>query len=243
MLMKWFEEWFDSEYYHLLYKNRDHQEAEEFINNLLEEIDLDSGAYILDLACGKGRHSRYLASLGYKVLGVDLSENSIKEAKQFESENLKFEVRDMRAPFTEDAFDLVLNLFTSFGYFDDKKDNYKVLNAIETMMNEDGYFVIDFMNVEKVIRTLVEKEQKEIDGVLFDITREVKDGFIVKNIKVIDGEKVFNFQEKVQALTIDNFKEMIAKTDLVVDNFYGNYNLDIFDADTSDRLIIVGTKW
>ncbi len=243
MLMKWFEEWFDSEYYHLLYKNRDHQEAEEFINNLLEEIDLDSGAYILDLACGKGRHSRYLASLGYKVLGVDLSENSIKEAKQFESENLKFEVRDMRAPFTEDAFDLVLNLFTSFGYFDDKKDNYKVLNAIETMMNEDGYFVIDFMNVEKVIRTLVEKEQKEIDGVLFDITREVKDGFIVKNIKVIDGEKVYNFQEKVQALTIDNFKEMIAKTDLVVDNFYGNYNLDIFDADTSDRLIIVGTKW
>ena len=241
--MKWFEEWFDSEYYHLLYKNRDHQEAEEFINNLLEEIDLDSGAYILDLACGKGRHSRYLASLGYKVLGVDLSENSIKEAKQFESENLKFEVRDMRAPFTEDAFDLVLNLFTSFGYFDDKKDNYKVLNAIETMMNEDGYFVIDFMNVEKVIRTLVEKEQKEIDGVLFDITREVKDGFIVKNIKVIDGEKVYNFQEKVQALTIDNFKEMIAKTDLVVDNFYGNYNLDIFDADTSDRLIIVGTKW
>ena len=241
--MKWFEEWFDSEYYHLLYKNRDHQEAEEFINNLLEEIDLDSGAYILDLACGKGRHSRYLASLGYKVLGVDLSENSIKEAKKFESDNLKFEVRDMREPFTEDTFDLVLNLFTSFGYFDDKKDNYKVLNAIETMMNEDGYFVIDFMNVEKVIRTLVEKEQKEIDGVLFDITREVKDGFIVKNIKVIDGEKVFNFQEKVQALTIDNFKEMIAKTDLVVDNFYGNYNLDIFDADTSDRLIIVGTKW
>ena len=241
--MKWFEEWFNSEYYHLLYKNRDNQEAEEFIDNLLEDIELEKGALILDLACGKGRHSRYLASLGYEVLGVDLSKNSIKEAKQFENDNLKFEVRDMREPFTEDAFDLVLNLFTSFGYFDDKEDNYRVLNAIETMMNEDGFFVIDFMNVEKVLRTLVAKEQKEIDGVLFDITREVKDGFIVKNIKVIDGEKLFNFQEKVQALTIDNFKEMIAKTDLVIDNFYGNYDLDTFDSDTSDRLIIVGTKW
>lgn len=241
--MKWFEEWFNSEYYHLLYKNRDNQEAEKFIDNLLYDIELERGALVLDLACGKGRHSRYLASLGYEVLGVDLSENSIKEAKQFENDNLKFEVRDMREPFTEDAFDLVLNLFTSFGYFDDKDDNYLVLNAIETMMNEDGFFVIDFMNVEKVLRTLVAKEQKEIDGVLFDITREVKDGFIVKNIKVIDGEKLFNFQEKVQVLTIDNFKEMIAKTDLVIDNFYGNYDLDTFDSDTSDRLIIVGTKW
>lgn len=241
--MEWFETWFDSKYYHILYKNRDDKEAQAFIDTLLNEIGLDEGASILDLACGKGRHSIYFSSLGYQVKGVDLSPNSIEAAKNNENENLSFEVKDMRTPFTEDEFDLVANLFTSFGYFDDINDNLEVLNSIETMMNEDGHYVIDFMNVEKVLRTLVKEEEKEIDGILFKISREHIDGYIVKNIEVIDNGESFHFQEKVQALTIDNFKELISKTDLIVDGFYGSYDLNVFDADTSDRLIIVGTKW
>lgn len=241
--MEWFETWFDSKYYHILYKNRDDDEAKKFIDTLLEEIGLEKEANVLDLACGKGRHSSYLANLGYNVKGVDLSANSIAIAKQNESENLHFDVKDMREPFTEDEYDLVANLFTSFGYFDDLNDNLKVLNSIETMMNEDGYFVIDFMNVDKVLRTLVAEEEKEIDGISFKIKRQHKDGFIVKDIHIKDGEQIFDFQEKVQALTIDNFKELISKTDLIVEGFYGNYDLNIFDVDTSDRMIIIGTKW
>lgn len=241
--MEWFETWFDSKYYHILYKNRDDDEAKKFIDTLLEEIGLEKEANVLDLACGKGRHSSYLANLGYNVKGVDLSANSIAIAKQNESENLHFDVKDMREPFTEDEYDLVANLFTSFGYFDDLNDNLRVLNSIETMMNEDGYFVIDFMNVDKVLRTLVAEEEKEIDGISFKIKRQHKDGFIVKDIHIKDGEQIFDFQEKVQALTIDNFKELISKTDLIVEGFYGNYDLNIFDVDTSDRMIIIGTKW
>lgn len=241
--MEWFEEWFDSKYYHILYKSRDDKEAQSFIDFLMDKIGLDQGAKILDLACGKGRHSLYLSQLGYDVTGVDLAANSIELANKFSNDNLHFEVRDMRESFVKDEFDLVANLFTSFGYFDDLKDNLKVLNSIEKMMNEDGHFVIDFMNVEKVLRNLVATEEKEIDGVLFKITRKVENGFIIKDITIIDQDKTFQFQEKVQALTIDNFKELISKTDLVVDEFYGSYNLTIFDADVSDRLIIVGTKW
>lgn len=241
--MEWFEEWFDSKYYHILYKNRDEKEAQSFIDFLLEEIELDSDAKVLDLACGKGRHSLYFSNLGYQVTGVDLSVNSIAAAKKYEKDNLHFDVKDMREPFEEDHFDLVANLFTSFGYFDNLKDNIKVLNSIETMMSEDGHFVIDFMNVEKGLRNLVPTEEKEIDGVKFEITRKLENGFIVKDIAIDDHGKTFNYQEKVQALTIDNFKELIAKTDLVVDNFYGSYNLSKFDADVSDRLIIIGTKW
>lgn len=241
--MEWFEEWFDSKYYHILYKSRDDKEAQSFIDFLMEEIGLDQGSEILDLACGKGRHSMYLSKLGYNVTGVDLAANSIKIANKNTNDNLRFEVRDMREAFVENKFDLVANLFTSFGYFDDVKDNLKVLNSIETMMNEEGHFVIDFMNVEKVIRNLVAEEEKEIDGILFKITRKVENGYIIKNITVIDQDVTLQFQEKVQALTIDNFKELISKTDLVVDAFYGSYNLSIFDADVSDRLVIVGTKW
>lgn len=241
--MEWFEEWFDSKYYHILYKSRDDEEAQSFIDFLLKEIGLKNDAKILDLACGKGRHSLYFSQLGYTVTGVDLAANSIEIANKDANEKLHFEVRDMREPFAEDEFDLVANLFTSFGYFDDVKDNLKVLNSIETMMKEDGHFVIDFMNAEKVIKNLVKKEEKEIDGVLFKITRKVENGYIIKDITIIDKDVNLSFQEKVQALTIDNFKELIAKTDLVVDAFYGSYDLSIFDADTSDRLVIVGTKW
>ena len=212
-------------------------------DDLMKKLDLDKGSEVLDLACGKGRHSLYLSKLGYNVTGVDLAANSIEIANKDSNENLHFEVRDMRKAFTENKFDLVANLFTSFGYFDNLDDNIQVLNSIETMMNEQGHFVIDFMNVDKVIRNLVAEEEKEIDGILFKITREVKNGNILKNITVIDQDITLQFQEKVQALTIDNFKELISKTDLVVDAFYGAYNLSVFDADVSDRLIIVGTKW
>ena len=241
--MEWFEEWFDSKYYHILYKSRDDKEAQSFIDVLIKKIGLDEGSEILDLACGKGRHSLYLSKLGYNVTGIDLAANSIEIANQNTNDNLHFEVRDMRESFVEGKFDLIANLFTSFGYFDDVKVNIKVLNSIETMMNEEGHFVIDFMNVDKVIRNLVSEEEKEIDGILFKITRKVENDYIIKNITVIDQDKTLQFQERVQALSIDNFKELISKTDLVVDAFYGSYNLSIFDADVSDRLIIVGTKW
>ncbi len=241
--MEWFEEWFDSKYYHILYKNRNDVEAQEFIDYLLTEIDLPEGASILDLACGKGRHSQYLASLGYNVKGVDLSKNSIEKAKKLEGEHLSFEVRDMRDSFAEDQYDLVANLFTSFGYFDNLSDNLKVLKNIERMMTDDGYFVIDFMNVEKVKRTLKAEGDIDIDGINFKIKKDIKDGYIIKDIYIDDNGQKFHFQEKVQALTIDNFKELIVKTDLVIENFYGDYKLSTFDADVSDRLIIVGTKW
>ncbi len=241
--MEWFEEWFDSKYYHILYKNRNDDEAKNFIDYLLTEIDLEKGSKVLDLACGKGRHSQYFSSLGYQVKGVDLSKNSIDEAKKLKGENLSFEVRDMRASFDKNEYDLVANLFTSFGYFDSLPENLTVLRNIENMMTENGYFVIDFMNVDKVIRTLKVDGDINIDGVNFKITRKIDKGNIVKDIHINDDGKEFYFQEKVQALTIDNFKELINKTDLVIENFYGDYKLSNFDADVSDRLIIVGSKW
>ena len=116
MKPNWFEEWFDSPYYHLLYCNRSAEEAESFIKKLTQKLDLRKGAKVLDVACGKGRHSRTLASLGYDVTGIDLSANSIAFAKNFENAHLKFEVFDMRKTYAAQKFDYVFNLFSSFGY-------------------------------------------------------------------------------------------------------------------------------
>ena len=110
----WFESWFDTEYYHILYKERNDEEAQLLMDNLTHYLNLPEDAKILDLACGKGRHAIYLNSLGFDVTGADLSENSIKEASEFANEKLHFKVHDMRETCNE-KYDAIFNLFTSFG--------------------------------------------------------------------------------------------------------------------------------
>ena len=125
----WFASWFDTPYYHILYKDRNYREAQIFMDNLTHYLNLPEHAKVLDLACGKGRHSIYLNQLGFRVLGVDLSENSIEIANKNANDTLNFKVHDMREPIKE-QFDAVFNLFTSFGYFENDDDNLKILILI-----------------------------------------------------------------------------------------------------------------
>lgn len=115
----WFSSWFNTTYYHILYKNRNDQEAEFFMKNLLNYLDLNPNAFLVDMACGKGRHARFLHKQGYRVMGLDLSDESIQSALQDVEEGLDFKVHDMRDAIQfEEPVDAVLNLFTSFGYFE-----------------------------------------------------------------------------------------------------------------------------
>jgi len=241
---QWFETWFDTNYYHTLYQHRDYKEAQFFINNLMNLLKLPVPSVLLDLACGKGRHSLQLAEMGHQVLGVDLSPNSIQLAKELITKdlNLSFGVQDMRIPLANEKFDAVLNLFTSFGYFDDSNDNLKVLNAIESMLKSNGVFVIDFLNPTIVKNNLVPKETKELDGITFDITRKIQHNKIVKSILINDNGITSEYFEKVQAINLNDFKNLINQTNLTITNVFGNYNLEPFDEETSNRLILVGTK-
>ena len=165
---EWFESWFDTTYYHSLYKNRDESEAKLFVSKLVNFLNPKSGTKILDLACGKGRHSITLNELGMNVLGVDLSRNSILNAKLFENETLKFDVHDMRNSIANHSFEIIFNLFTSFGYFDNYSDNEKVIESIHSMLSSHGKLVIDFMNSEKAVNNLVLEESKMEDGITFN---------------------------------------------------------------------------
>lgn len=238
----WFSSWFDTKYYHILYKNRDFSEAEIFISNLIDKLDISKHKHILDLACGKGRHSIFLNQLGYTVDGCDLSKQSIAYAKQFENDKLHFFVHDMREPISNKSYDYVFNLFTSLGYFDEKEDNIKMLKSVDSYSANDGMLVIDFMNANKVIKNLVKTESKIVDGITFNITRKVIDGFIIKNIKFDDNGESFEFEERVQAILLKDFDNYIAQTNFSIVKVFGNYNLDTFDAENSDRLIIFAKK-
>ncbi len=240
--MKWFETWFDSNYYHQLYQHRNDEEAEFFISNLIKFLDLPKGDKVLDLACGKGRHSVYLNKLGYNVTGVDLSENSISLAQQHQNPGLSFMVKDMRNAFTSSEFKCIFNLFTSFGYFNSTDENLKVLRAIEQMLEPKGTFVIDFMNANKVIKNLVKEEVKSIDGINFQIHRFVKNEVIHKQIEFEDNGETHTYIEKVQALTLNDFEQLMEQTNLNIKHIFGDFSLSQFDLEASDRLIIIGEK-
>ena len=239
---RWFENWFDSPYYHILYKHRDLSEAELFIDNLINYLQPKSSSKFLDLGCGRGRHAVYLNKKGYNVTGTDLSPANIKFASQFENENLRFYVEDMREAFKTDQFDFVLNLFTSFGYFENEKDNYDTIKSVSQVLKSKGLFVLDFMNVEKVISNLVVHEIKTIDDIDFNITRTIEGNFIVKRIKFSLEGKDFNFQERVQALALNDFKKYLEASELKILHLFGNYNLEEFNLHTSSRLIIIAKK-
>jgi SAM-dependent methyltransferase len=238
----WFEAWFDSPYYHLLYKNRNEEEAQFFIDNLVKKLNLNKGAKVLDLACGKGRHAIHLNSLGYDVTGIDLSEESINIARKAENETLAFFVHDMRELYWSNHFDGILNLFTSFGYFDDENDNLKTLQSVYDSLKPGGVFVIDFFNAAKVERELVAAEIVTADDTEFHISRQIKDGYIVKDIEVRKGGTVHRFMEKVQLLQKENFQKWFTSTGFEITNVWGDYSLNAFNPETSPRLIITVKK-
>ena len=239
---EWFEAWFDSPYYHLLYNNRDMGEAAAFINQLISRLSLHDQAYILDLGCGKGRHAIQLAEKGYHVTGLDISPQSIEYARQFEKENLSFYVHDMRKAYRYQYYDAIFSLFTSFGYFKSARENDLVLRHIYNGLKPKGIFVLDFLNKTKVINGLVTEEQIHKKDVTFDIKREVQDGKIKKHITFEENGNFKTFTESVSAFSLSDLKNMLIHAGFDVIKTAGNYNLDAFDVNKSDRLIIIAQK-
>lgn len=234
----WYASWFDTPFYHILYKDRDHKEAESFMSNLTNYLNLPEGGKILDLACGKGRHAIYLNSIGFDVIGVDLSENSIAYAKQFENDTLHFDVHDMCKPYKQ-KFDAVFNLFTSFGYFNKDEDNLKTIKAIKEDLNEFGFGIIDFMNSEYVIKNLVTTDSKTVNGITFNMNRYVENGYILKDIEFTFEGVPYKFQERVRAFNLDDFKELFKKAGVYLVDIFGDYKLHKFEMHDSPRLIMI----
>ena len=239
---EWFGEWFDSPYYHILYKHRDHEEARAFIDKLAHYFRFDPSHKILDLACGKGRHAIYLNEKGYDVVGIDLSEQNIAHARQYGNERLHFYIHDMREVFREGEFDFILNMFTSFGYFETQAENEKAICAAAKALKKGGVLLIDFLNPYKVIHHLVPCEEKVVDGIAFSIGKRVSNGYILKDVKFSHEGKDYAFQERVKAIRRVEFLQYFEQAHLEVVAVFGDYGLNPYDKDGSDRMIFVAKK-
>ncbi len=234
----WFVSWFNTKYYHILYKNRDDKEAQLFMQNLVSFLNLNKKTKLLDLGCGKGRHAIYLNKLGFNVAGADLSSNSINYAKQFENEALHFYEHDMRVPF-KNKYDAILNLFTSFGFFEEDAEDILILKNIKNGLKENGIAVIDFMNTKKVNDNLVPFEEKTIDGITFKIHRFIENGFVHKEINFFADGKQHQYTEKVKCIDFKKAKSYMQAVGFTIKNKFGNYQLEEFNEQYSDRLILV----
>ncbi|MEO7314845.1 MAG: class I SAM-dependent methyltransferase [Ginsengibacter sp.] len=240
----WFKDWFNSPYYHQLYFKRDEREAAEFIDHLVERLQPQPGATMIDIACGKGRHSVQLASKGFDVTGIDLSEGSIREAKDWENDNLHFFVHDMRLPFRINYFNFAFNFFTSFGYFDTRREHDNAIRTVAQSLKPNGEFVIDFLNVQYAEEHTIHQSDIEIGDVNFHITKWFDDVHFFKRIIVEDKalDAPLEHLEKVVKFTLEDFKSMLGSHQLKVQEVFGDYDFSDYDVKKSPRLIIRATK-
>jgi 2-polyprenyl-3-methyl-5-hydroxy-6-metoxy-1,4-benzoquinol methylase len=240
----WFQEWFNSPYYQQLYFKRDEAEADSFISRLVGHLKPGSGATMLDVACGRGRHSRSLASMGFDVTGIDISEDSIREALLTENKHLHFFVHDMRLPFRINYFQYAFNFFTSFGYFRTEREHYNAIRTIAQSLLPGGVFVMDFLNVHYAEDHLIHKHEEELDGVNFFITRWLDETHFYKRVIVEDDrlEAPLEFTEKVAKFSLGDFNDMFSFHKLQIQEVFGDYEFGNYDVKKSPRLIIIAKK-
>lgn len=244
MKKNWFIYWFNSPFYHKLYFKRDEDEAEMFITQLIEHLNPEKKSSMLDVACGKGRHSKTLAQQGFSVTGIDISEDSIAFAKQLENENLEFYQHDMRLPFRINYYDFVFNIFTSFGYFNSRRENEDALHTITSSLKPGGILILDYLNIHYVENKLVYNEEKIIDKTHYEIHRWHDTTHFYKRIRVTDSslKEPMEHIEKVEKISLGDFTDMFSYQHLQVQEVFGNYQLHDFDVKASPRLILIAKK-
>ncbi|MEO8769822.1 MAG: class I SAM-dependent methyltransferase [Ferruginibacter sp.] len=243
-MQTWFKEWFNTTYYHQLYFKRDDKEAAAFIDKLITHLKPSPGSLMLDVACGKGRHSIQLAAKGYDVTGIDLSEDSILEALKHESDTLHFYQHDMRLPFWINYFDYAFNFFTSFGYFKTQREHDNAIRTIAQSIKQKGIFVMDYLNVHYAEDNIVHQSEKEIEGVTYIITKWYDETHFYKKIMVEDEtlQEPLVFTEKVAKFSLGDFTEMFAYQGMQIKEVFGDYNFNNYSVKSSPRLIMIAEK-
>ncbi|MBA3657023.1 MAG: class I SAM-dependent methyltransferase [Gemmatimonadaceae bacterium] len=217
----WFEDWFGEEYL-ALYPHRDESEAQHAVDMIAAEVAGKRIDRVLDLACGGGRHTRPLADLWWTV-GLDLSAVLLKVAQTAEPDG-NYVRGDMRVlPFADRSFDLCVNLFTSFGYFESDAQHLRVLAEVARVVDIGGTFVLDFLNSKSVGASLVAFDEKRVGDQVVEQRRAITDGgkFVQKTISLSGSEK--KFIERVRLFSVDELVMMLEESGFSVRDMKGDY--------------------
>lgn len=218
----WFEQWFGEDYLHI-YQHRDEQEAEHAIELIASNLAGHEINSVLDLGCGAGRHTKALFERWWTV-GLDLSMALLKVARR-ESPDAPYVRADMRElPFADESFDLVVNLFTSFGYFEEDGEHARVLACVCAATRRGGTFVIDFLNAGQVRRELVPYDERVENGITIEQRRAISsdDRFVEKRIRLRERGK--EYIERVRLLSAVDLERMLTAAGFDVSKRFGDYS-------------------
>ena len=238
-MTEWFEQWFGEEYLHV-YPHRDDEDALRVVGLLEREGVAAAGERVLDLACGPGRHVAALGRRGARVVGLDLSRALLFAARRRGAGPL---VRgDMRRlPFRPAAFDVVLNLFTSFGYFASDGEHEMVVREVARVLRPGGRFVLDFLNAPAVRSGLVPRDERQNGrGSVVQERRISDDGrFVMKSIHVSDDSRTFT--ERVRLFERAALEAMLQAQGIRAERAAGDYDGSPHGPE-SPRLILIGRR-
>ena len=235
----WYEEWFGEDYLDI-YQHRDESEAERAIELIATNLAGRKIDLVLDLACGAGRHTRVLRERWWTV-GLDLSMSLLRIARK-ESPEGPYVRADMRElPFADESFDLVVNLFTSFGYFDDDSEHVRVLACVGAAMKHGGTIVIDFLNASQVRRDLVPYDERVENGITIEQRRTISpdDRFVEKRITLPERGK--EYIERVRLLSPRDLRTMLTTAGFKVAKLFGDYGGGDWTED-STRTILFASR-
>lgn len=235
----WYEKWFGEDYL-AVYPHRDGREADKVVRFLRRRLESRAIDRVLDLACGAGRHSRALGKLWWTT-GFDLSETLLSIARR-EATDSPYVRGDMRVlPFRANSFSLVVNLFTSFGYFSDDGDHQQVMREVWQATSRGGVFVLDYLNAEQVLKTLEPHDERTVNGVVVEQQRFItEDGrFVEKRITIRGKNKTF--VERVRLFSRADLEALLGDAGFEVEDVVGDYEGSAWRPD-SGRTMIVSIK-
>ncbi|MBU1677347.1 MAG: class I SAM-dependent methyltransferase [Bacteroidetes bacterium] len=240
-MKKWYKTWFSSDEYLNVYNHRDSQDAENIINLILTQIPLPQNAVILDAACGAGRHAIILSKLGYKVIAFDLSTNLLKIGQKNSvehQENVHFFCSDIRQTYIKKKVDLITNLFTSFGYFENDDENFIFFHNSKSLLKKDGFVVFDYFNSNHVKNNLIENTERVINSKRIIEERRIEDNFVIKKIVIEENGNNSEFYERVKLYDSEFLIKKFSEIGFTIEKSFGNYNGAEFNQNKSKRMVL-----
>jgi 2-polyprenyl-3-methyl-5-hydroxy-6-metoxy-1,4-benzoquinol methylase len=244
-MSEWFKEWFNTNEYQEVYQHRNEADAKQLFNLIMNNVEIVKNGKVLDLACGAGRHSILFAKKGFDVTAVDLSENLLKTGK-FAAEREKVKVRfieaDLRYFEYHEKFDLVLNLFTSFGYFEKDEENYEIFRLAAEHLKTGGYFMLDFTNRCYVEQTLVRETKGSVAGETITQKRRIEGDRVIKDIIIQNNGATKTFYESVKMYSLKELEEAITDKGLAIKKTFGDFTGKEYLEHSSPRMIIIAQK-
>jgi ubiquinone/menaquinone biosynthesis C-methylase UbiE len=239
----WFASAFDA-LYPVVYAHRTVEAARPECEFAAEKLRLHPNDRLLDLCCGNGRHLVHMLKHTSHCTGLDFSRPLLRLAVESTRGRAALVRADMRKPPFREAFSVVVNFFTSFGYFAEDEDNDAAARALARMLKPGGRFMIDFLNVPHVEETLKPESERFQDGYrilekrwIDERLRRVNKSTVVEH----NGVRVSMTSESVRLYDLNDLESMLGRWGLEICTVYGNYQGEPLTT-RQPRMILIGRK-